>query len=95
MIPAATSGVLYTVDPNRPRSGEMILGIARGLADRAVQGDQSMAHCIVSRQPPHAVLAYRPPADGPAERAATDGEGELVMTNLVSTVMPIIRDPSA
>lgn len=74
MIPAATSGVLYTVDPNRPRSGEMILGIARGLADRAVQGDQSMAHCIVSRQPPHAVLAYRPPAGGPAERAATDGE---------------------
>jgi pyruvate,water dikinase len=62
MVRATVSGVVYTVDPNRPRSGELIMGVARGLADRAVQGEQSMAQYSVSRQPPHEVLSYQPAA---------------------------------
>jgi pyruvate,water dikinase len=60
MVRASASGVLYTVDPIRPGSGELLIGATRGLAARAVQGEQGMAHYTVSRQPPHDVLTYRP-----------------------------------
>ena len=62
MVRASVSGVLYTVDPNRPSSGELLVGATRGLASRAVQGEQGMAHYTVSRQAPHDVLTYRPTA---------------------------------
>ncbi|MCX6543314.1 MAG: PEP-utilizing enzyme [Acidobacteria bacterium] len=62
MVRATVSGVLYTVDPNRSGSGELLLGATRGLANRAVQGEQNMAQYSVARQPPHEVLGYRPAA---------------------------------
>jgi pyruvate,water dikinase len=82
MVRATTSGVVYTVDPNRPGSGELILGATRGLANRAVQGEQSMMHYTVSRQPPHDVVGYWPAAStsdpgGQADAgAAADATGD-------------------
>jgi len=81
MVRAATSGVLYTVDPNRPGSEELLIGATRGLADRAVRGEHGMGHHAVSRQPPHDVLRYTPAAspdvavgrpDGPVTATPTD-----------------------
>jgi pyruvate,water dikinase len=77
MVHATVSGVLYTVDPNRPGSGELILGVTRGLADRAVRGEQSMAQYSISRQPPHEVLGYQP-ATGTGDAAGYADRGETV-----------------
>jgi len=60
MVEASTAGVLFTVDPNRPDSGRMLLGATRGLASRALSGGQSLSSYELAREPPHAVLSYRP-----------------------------------
>lgn len=59
MVPATTSGVLYTVDPNHPFAAHLLVGATRGLASRAVSGGQSMSFYEVSRDAPHAILARR------------------------------------
>lgn len=61
MVAAEASGVLYTVDPNRPEgAGKMLVGATRGLGNRAVAGEQSTATFAISRESPHQVLSYRP-----------------------------------
>ncbi|MFH0900638.1 MAG: PEP/pyruvate-binding domain-containing protein [Pseudomonadota bacterium] len=59
MIDATTGGVVYTLDPNRPQSGNLLIGATPGLASRAVQGGQSMSQLTVSRQPSHQILERR------------------------------------
>jgi pyruvate,water dikinase len=76
MVRATTSGVLYTVDPNRPASGELLIGATCGLANRAVQGEESMAHYTVSRQPPHDVLSHRLAASSDVGVGQPDGRAE-------------------
>lgn len=79
MVRATSSGVLYTVDPNQPDADTLILGATRGLANRAVQGELSMAQYTIARQPPHAVLSYRhaggeATGPGPGARDVSDAE---------------------
>lgn len=60
MVDASASGVLHTVDPVRPGSHRMLLGVTRGLGNRAVSGGQSMSSYVLSRELPHGVIEYRP-----------------------------------
>ena len=57
MVPACAGGVLYTVDPNAPQSGAMIVSAARGLGVLVVEGRGSVDEFKLSRQAPHEVLA--------------------------------------
>jgi pyruvate,water dikinase len=60
MVAASAAGVLYTVDPLHPDNDRMLLSATRGLAGRAVAGEQRLSSYELSREPPHAVLRYRP-----------------------------------
>ncbi len=57
MVPASASGVLYSVDPNAPESGAMIVSAARGLGLMVVEGRGSVDEFKLSRHAPHPVLA--------------------------------------
>jgi pyruvate,water dikinase len=57
MVPARASGVLYSVDPNAPQSGGMIVSAAHGLGVLVVEGRGSVDEFKVSRAAPHQVLA--------------------------------------
>jgi pyruvate,water dikinase len=56
MVPATASGVLYSLDPARPRGGELVIAAARGLGVAVVEGRAAVDRFTVSRVPPHAVL---------------------------------------
>jgi pyruvate, water dikinase len=57
MVPARASGVLYSVDPNAPQSGGMVVSAAHGLGVLVVEGRGSVDRFEVSRSAPHPVLA--------------------------------------
>lgn len=59
MVNASVAGVLHTVDPNQPDSLQMLLTVTRGLAGRAVDGQQSLSCCRVSREAPYEVVSYQ------------------------------------
>ncbi len=94
MVKAAQAGVLYTVDPNRPESGRMVIGAIRGLADVAVGGGQGMSTYELSREPPHPVLSYRPSTAQPlvvgraagAELAPAAAEGPELRDEDAATI---------
>ena len=53
MIPARASGVLYTVDPLAPKSGEMVVTAAWGLGGPIVDGTMTADRFRIERQSPH------------------------------------------
>jgi pyruvate,water dikinase len=57
MVPACAGGVLYSVDPNAPASGTIIVSAARGLGGIVVDGRGFVDEFKLSRQSPHHVLA--------------------------------------
>jgi pyruvate,water dikinase len=59
MVPATSSGVIYTVDPNAPESGALIITAARGLGIAVVDGRGAVDQFSVSRARPHRVIASR------------------------------------
>jgi pyruvate,water dikinase len=84
MVDATAAGVLYTLDPNRPDSRRMLLGVTRGLASRALAGGQGLSMYELSRDPPHEVLGYQPSRtveqaldspDGSATRVSAESSG--------------------
>jgi len=56
MVPAVCSGVVYTVDPNAPRSGTLVVSAARGLGLPVVEGRSTVDGFALSRATPHRVL---------------------------------------
>ncbi len=59
MVPAAASGVIYTVDPMAPDSGALVVSATRGLGVPVVEGRNTVDSFQVSRAAAHPVLARR------------------------------------
>ena len=57
MVTARASGVLYSVDPNAPQSGAMIVSAVHGLGVTVVEGRSSADRFQLSRSAPYRVLA--------------------------------------
>jgi pyruvate,water dikinase len=57
MVPAKASGVIYSLDPNAPQSGAVIVSAAYGLGVLVVEGRGSVDGFRLSRHAPHEVLA--------------------------------------
>jgi len=55
MIPARSSGVLYTYDPVRPEQETMIISSAWGLGEPIVSGEVPTDHFVLDRRPPYQV----------------------------------------
>jgi len=55
MIPAKSSGVLYTYDPVSPEQETMIISSAWGLGEPIVSGEVPTDHFVLDRRPPHRV----------------------------------------
>jgi len=56
MIPAKASGVMYTYDPVRPETENVLINSAWGLGEPIVSGEVPTDHFTLDRQPPHEVL---------------------------------------
>ncbi|MBN1608367.1 MAG: hypothetical protein JW940_17180 [Polyangiaceae bacterium] len=95
MVDASAAGVLYTVDPNRPDSGRMLLGATRGLASRALAGGQSLSSFELSREAPHAVLHYGPASAEDRLVGRPDGGLEVVATQVDSQGVRELTDAEA
>ncbi len=61
MVPARSSGVVYTLDPNDPQRDVLIVSAAPGLGKTVVEGVASIDRFIVSREAPYAVLSREVP----------------------------------
>ncbi len=59
VIPAAASGILYTRDPEHPRSDALWLTSTRGLGLDIASGHMPADLTIISHKPPHAVIQQR------------------------------------
>jgi pyruvate,water dikinase len=57
MVPAKSSGVVYTLDPNRPERDVLIVSAAPGLGKTVVEGGGSVDQFVISRTPPYPVLS--------------------------------------
>jgi pyruvate, water dikinase len=57
MVPARSSGVVYTLDPNDPSRRVLQIGAARGLGRAVVEGNVPVDRFEVSRVAPHALLS--------------------------------------
>ena len=78
MIPARSSGVVYTLDPGQPSRRVLQITAARGLGRAVVEGSLAVDRFEVSREPPHEILLrsvavkaemYAVSRDGGVERA--------------------------
>lgn len=59
MVPAAASGVIYTVDPNAPQSGALIISATFGLGVPVVEGRGEADLIMLSRATPHRVVTSK------------------------------------
>jgi len=59
MVPAAASGVVYTLNPSQPRQDMLVIAVAHGLGKAVVDGMQAVDRYEISRRAPHAVLSRR------------------------------------
>ena len=55
MIPARTSGVLYSYDPLHPETETMIINSAWGLGEPIISGEVPTDHFVLERRPPHTI----------------------------------------
>jgi len=73
MIPARTSGILYSRDPERPDSGLMLISAVRGLAEELVAGRVAADRYTVNRLHPfdlvESAILPEPPSSGPEQNA--------------------------
>jgi pyruvate, water dikinase len=74
MVPAAASGVVYTVDPNAPQNGTLIVSATYGLGVPVVEGRGEADLIALSRVTPHGAVA-REIADKRTMRVAGPDEG--------------------
>jgi len=72
MVAARAGGVVYTVDPGHPRSGEAVIHAHWGLGKTVVDGSVSPDFFRVSKDPPFPVLESRP---AHKEKMAISGPG--------------------
>jgi pyruvate, water dikinase len=56
MIPGHVSGVLFTLDPNRPERSESLLSGSRGLGEVVVEGKEGVETFRISRSTPYTIL---------------------------------------
>ena len=84
MVPAAASGVIYTVDPNAPQSGALVISATFGLGVQVVEGRGEADLLMLSRATPHRVVT-RKIAVKPAMKAAAPDEG------IMSVALPAER----
>jgi pyruvate,water dikinase len=59
MVPAKAGGVIYSLDPNQPQSGAMIVSAIHGLGVLVVEGRGPVDTFRVSRHAPHEVLDHK------------------------------------
>jgi len=59
MVPAAASGVIYTVDPMAPGSGALVVSATWGLGVPVVEGRKTVDRFELSRATPHPILLRR------------------------------------
>jgi pyruvate,water dikinase len=78
MVPAESSGVVYTVDPGAPESGALVVSATRGLGVSVVEGTRAVDRFEVARAVPHRVLA-RAIADKRERLAAAPDQGIVAM----------------
>ncbi len=56
MIKSHVSGVLFTLDPNRPERAESLLSTSLGLGKVVVEGEEGVDTFRISRSPPYPIL---------------------------------------
>ncbi len=78
MVPAAASGVAYTVDPADPEKQTAVVTATRGLGVLVVEGRGATDRFTLSRIPPHRVLS-RAVAGKPEMCVAAPGGGVVVV----------------
>jgi len=57
MVPAKASGVIYSLDPNVPQGGAMIVSALHGLGVLVVEGRGAVDSFKLSRRSPHVILS--------------------------------------
>ena len=61
MVPASSSGVAYSLDPNDPERDVLIVSATPGLGKMVVEGGGHLDRFVISRAPPHPVLSRQVP----------------------------------
>ncbi|MEW6236194.1 MAG: PEP/pyruvate-binding domain-containing protein [Candidatus Omnitrophota bacterium] len=59
MVPAAASGVVYTIDPLKPNEDYLVIATAPGYGKSIVDGDHSVDRFTVSRKTPRTILSQK------------------------------------
>jgi pyruvate,water dikinase len=98
MIRSHVSGVLFTLDPNRPERPESLLSGSWGLGKVVVDGEEGVDTFRISRSPPYPILERQirskptmetPPEKGPSQKDTGEANGEPCLT---SKEIPAIMD---
>jgi pyruvate,water dikinase len=81
MIKSHVSGVLFTLDPNRPERAESLLSASLGLGKVVVEGQEGVDTFRISRNPPYPIVEQqirsKSPMETPPEKDASQkGTGE-------------------
>ncbi|HWT77648.1 MAG TPA: PEP/pyruvate-binding domain-containing protein, partial [Candidatus Methylomirabilis sp.] len=92
MVPAASSGVAYTVEPADPERSTAVVTAARGLGVLVVEGRGTTDRFTLSRVPPHRVLGRALAAKPEMSVAAPDGGVAVVPVPADEREAPAITD---
>jgi pyruvate, water dikinase len=99
MIKSHLSGVLFTLDPNRPERPESLLSGSWGLGKAVVEGEEGVDTFRISRSPPYPILEQQisskphmptPPEKGPSQKATGAPNAEPCLTSKeISSIMDV------
>jgi len=59
MIPATTSGVIYTLNPSTPERDSMVISASWGLGKMVVEGEGPVDQFELSKKPPYKIISRR------------------------------------
>ncbi|MBW2096036.1 MAG: hypothetical protein JRI80_14220 [Deltaproteobacteria bacterium] len=99
MIKSRKSGVLFTLDPNRPEKAESLLSGSWGLGKAVVEGEEGVDTFRISRSPPYPILEQQGssrllmgtlPEKGPSKKGTVGPNGDPSLTSQeISTIMEV------
>jgi pyruvate,water dikinase len=92
VIPAISSGVVYTLDPNAPEGDIMIVTATPGLGKLVVEGEASVDRFMVSRSFPHRVVSREVPEKDKMYEIHPEGGIHLVPVPASRKSVPSVSD---
>jgi pyruvate,water dikinase len=92
MVPAKSSGVIYSFNPNDPERDVLIVAASPGLGKMVVDGSGSTDRFVVSRTPPYRVLSRNVPRKEEMYEIDPRGGVRLAAVPLERRDLPAVSD---